>query len=89
MLWTAPELLRSNDPELRERGTKKADVYSFAIILQEILFQTHAYDLEDSLYPKGKQLHTISYLIMAHNRHNFHRKVRVFNFIVRTYIESN
>ena len=53
MLWTAPELLRSNDPELRERGTKKADVYSFAIILHEILFQTHAYDLEDSLYPKG------------------------------------
>ena len=54
LLWTAPELLRPSERAMRERDTRKADVYSFAIILQEILFQTHAYDLEQNLYPEGK-----------------------------------
>ncbi|XP_035241618.1 retinal guanylyl cyclase 2 [Anguilla anguilla] len=35
LFWTAPELLR--DLENSERGTLKGDVYSFAIILQEVV----------------------------------------------------
>ena len=36
LLWTAPELLRSNDPF---KGSKPGDVYSFGVILQEITLQ--------------------------------------------------
>jgi len=41
-LWTAPELLRmtTNRPN---NGTQKGDVYSFAIILQEITFRAEPY----------------------------------------------
>ncbi|XP_076752601.1 retinal guanylyl cyclase 2 isoform X1 [Xylocopa sonorina] len=35
LLWTAPELLRQ--PNLRRRGTQAADVYSFGIIMQEVV----------------------------------------------------
>ncbi|XP_059930488.1 retinal guanylyl cyclase 2 isoform X1 [Gadus macrocephalus] len=35
LFWTAPEFLR--DPESSRRGTFKGDVYSFAIILQEVV----------------------------------------------------
>lgn len=34
-LWTAPEILRS--VTLMNKGTYKADVYSFAIIMQEVI----------------------------------------------------
>ncbi|XP_054270745.1 retinal guanylyl cyclase 2-like [Macrosteles quadrilineatus] len=35
LLWTAPELLRSET--LRRRGSQPGDVYSFAIIMQEVV----------------------------------------------------
>ncbi|KAA0717254.1 Retinal guanylyl cyclase 2 [Triplophysa tibetana] len=35
LLWTAPEILR--DPLLQKKGTYAADVYSFSIIMQEVI----------------------------------------------------
>ena len=43
-LWTAPELLRMTSRPIN--GTQKADVYSFAIILQEIMFREEPYFIE-------------------------------------------
>jgi guanylate cyclase 2F len=41
LLWTAPELLR--DETLRKHGTQPGDVYSFAIIMQEIVVRGEPY----------------------------------------------
>ncbi|XP_078512369.1 retinal guanylyl cyclase 2-like [Lissotriton helveticus] len=41
LFWTAPELLR--DQSLARRGTFKGDVYSFAIILQEVVVRGPPY----------------------------------------------
>ena len=43
-LWTAPELLRMTTRPIN--GTQKADVYSFAIIMQEIMFRAEPYFID-------------------------------------------
>lgn len=35
LLWTAPELLRNET--LMKKGTQQGDIYSFAIIMQEVV----------------------------------------------------
>ncbi|CAL8360912.1 unnamed protein product [Merluccius merluccius] len=45
LFWTAPEFLR--DPESSRRGTYKGDVYSFAIILQEVVVRGPPYCMLD------------------------------------------
>lgn len=55
-LWTAPELLRMTN--IPDQGTQKGDVYSFAIIVQEIVSRQGAFYLGDNIgvekTPKGK-----------------------------------
>ncbi|XP_019626200.1 PREDICTED: atrial natriuretic peptide receptor 1-like [Branchiostoma belcheri] len=46
LLWTAPELLRMPCPPLK--GTQKGDVYSFAIITQEVISRGHPYCANDA-----------------------------------------
>jgi len=43
-LWTAPELLRMTTRPIN--GTQKGDVYSFAIIMQEIVFRSAPYFID-------------------------------------------
>uniref|UniRef100_A0AAQ5ZJU6 Guanylate cyclase n=1 Tax=Amphiprion ocellaris TaxID=80972 RepID=A0AAQ5ZJU6_AMPOC len=45
LLWTAPELLRSSS--LRRRGTFCGDVYSFAIVVQEVISRSAPFCMLD------------------------------------------
>ncbi|NXH13163.1 GUC2F cyclase, partial [Bucco capensis] len=45
LLWTAPELLR--EPDLCRKGTFKGDIYSFAIILQEVIVRGPPYCMSE------------------------------------------
>ncbi|KAK5893155.1 hypothetical protein CgunFtcFv8_006053 [Champsocephalus gunnari] len=45
LLWTAPEILRSAQPALN--GTPSGDVYSFAIIMQEVVVRGPPYCMMD------------------------------------------
>ena len=50
LLWTAPELLRM--PRRPFYGTQKGDIFSYGILLQEIIYRAMPYFL-DLLTPKG------------------------------------
>lgn len=60
LLWTAPELLR--DPDMCRKGTVKGDVYSFAIILQEVVARGPPYCTTE-LSAEGRQL--LQYIFKA------------------------
>lgn len=51
LLWTAPEILRAGQPGLH--GALAADVYSFAIIMQEVVIRAPPFCMLD-LTPGGK-----------------------------------
>ena len=54
LLWTAPELLRAERPP--PNGTQPGDIYSFAIVLQEIVYRCPPYQTteeQSSIVIKG------------------------------------
>ncbi|XP_055336545.1 atrial natriuretic peptide receptor 1-like [Paramacrobiotus metropolitanus] len=51
-LWTAPELLRQRRPN--HSGTQKGDVYSFAIIAQEIIYRNGPFYISDTDTTAGR-----------------------------------
>ena len=55
LLWTAPEILRLPETERPPHGSQKGDVYSFGIILQEIVYRAMPFFM-DLLSPKGRNL---------------------------------
>jgi guanylate cyclase len=75
LLWKAPELLRNHNPPLR--GTQKGDVFSFGIILYEIIGRKGPWgDLLYTMSPKGntklfvsqlfyQQMLTLSWLLVG------------------------
>ena len=63
LLWTAPELLR--DPDMLRKGTFKGDIYSFAIILQEVVVRGPPYCMSE-LSAEGRQL--FQYIFKALHR---------------------
>lgn len=55
MYWTAPELLRQD--QLPFNGTPKGDIYSFAMIMRELIYSSEVGPYHDiQLEPKGALL---------------------------------
>jgi len=58
MLWTAPEILIEKNKGVDKfiTGTQKGDVYSFAIIVQEILYRNGPFFICEDNQPEPKGL---------------------------------
>ena len=54
LLWTAPELLRKDTTSNIGRGTQKGDVYSFAIITQEVVLLDAPFCANDPLLDEAE-----------------------------------
>ncbi|KAK3850789.1 hypothetical protein Pcinc_042526 [Petrolisthes cinctipes] len=60
-LWRAPELLRHTNPP--EEGTQRADVYSFAIIVHEIVYRLGVFHVKtDNFTPQPDKAHSLQHL---------------------------
>ena len=70
LLWTAPELLRSDE---LTTGLSKTDVYSFAIVMQEVVLRSYPFEMLDRSYD-GLSLssHCSDHCNVAENNANFY-----------------
>lgn len=64
MLWTAPEILikRNVAGGACVRGTQKGDVYSFAIIVQEMLYRSGPFYICDNNQPPPQGFNCAMYM---------------------------
>lgn len=85
-LWTAPELLRM--PCCPPEGSQKGDVYSFAIICQEIVHRRGPFWVRnmDHLSPKGWQIFrlVVTYTALSKMHNLFKRIARRIRSIILT-----
>jgi Protein tyrosine and serine/threonine kinase len=58
LLWTAPEHLRMK--EYPRSGTQKGDVYSFAIVVQEIACRAQPYFCDVTSEPKSESFSVLN-----------------------------
>ncbi|XP_055346504.1 atrial natriuretic peptide receptor 1-like [Paramacrobiotus metropolitanus] len=65
LLWRAPELLRRRMPE---NGTQKGDVYSFAILLQQIILQSLPFQLGKYGKARVREEHSLKDIILEVKR---------------------
>ena len=61
LLWSAPELLRVKAQPVY--GTQKGDVYSFAILAQQIAYRAQPFFIAEDQNPKGRHRCFVSYRV--------------------------
>ena len=69
MLWTAPEILvEKNANETFVPGTQAGDVYSFAIIVQEIIYRNGPFWVCEDHQPSAKGFSTCYSFVVIGSR---------------------